>query len=89
MAAQTQSLQAMAQTMVNIHQHITEQASFPRNHNTVTSDNHPVLSALLPPAFDKEKLLAMQAQVLQGRMQSNTSSPYNMEMTRQKLPPDQ
>jgi hypothetical protein len=52
----------MVQTMVNIHQHITEQASFPRNHNTVTVTgyNHPILSAPLPPAFDKEKLLTMQ-----------------------------
>jgi hypothetical protein len=57
-----------------------------RNHNTVTSDRHPILYAPSPPAFDKEKLLAMQAQVLQGRMQSNTSSPYNMEMTKADVP---
>lgn len=36
---QTQTLQAMAQTMVNIHQYITEQALLPRNHNPITNDN--------------------------------------------------
>jgi N-acetyl-anhydromuramyl-L-alanine amidase AmpD len=63
--AQTQVLQAMAQTMVKIHQSITEQASLPKDHNTVTNDNHQNMS---PPPFDKEELSAMQTQVLQGRM---------------------
>jgi N-acetyl-anhydromuramyl-L-alanine amidase AmpD len=55
--AQTQVLQAMAQTMVTIHQSITEQASLPKDHNTVTNDNH---QNMTPPPFDKEKLSAMQ-----------------------------
>jgi hypothetical protein len=52
-AAQTQVLQAMAQTMVKIHQSITEQAPLPKAHNTVTNDNH---QNMTPPPFDKEKL---------------------------------
>jgi hypothetical protein len=67
-AAQTQVLQVMAQTMVKIHQSITEQASPPEDHNTVTNDNHQNMS---PPPFDKEKLSAMQTQVSQRRMQSS------------------
>jgi N-acetyl-anhydromuramyl-L-alanine amidase AmpD len=55
-AAQTQVLQAMAQTMVKIHQSITEQASLLKAHNNVTSDNHQNMT----PPFDKEKLSAMQ-----------------------------
>jgi N-acetyl-anhydromuramyl-L-alanine amidase AmpD len=55
-AAQTQVLQVMAQTMVKIHQSITEQASVPKDHNTVTNDNH---QNVAPPPFDKEKLSAM------------------------------
>jgi hypothetical protein len=43
----------MAQTMVKIHQSITEQASLPKDHNTVTNDNH---QKMTPPPFDKEKL---------------------------------
>jgi hypothetical protein len=69
-ATQTQVLQAKAQTMVKIHQSITEQASLPKDHNTVTNDNH---QNMTPPPFDKEKLPAMQAQVLQGRMQPSTT----------------
>ena len=59
--AQTQGLQAMVPIMVKTQQHVTEQASFPRSHNPVSSDNQ-VPTGL--PAFDKEKLLAMQAHVL-------------------------
>ena len=70
----------MVPIRVNIQQHVTEQASFPRNDNSVSSDNHPIPTDL--PAFDKEKLLAMQARVLQGRLQSKTPSSDNMEMTR-------
>jgi N-acetyl-anhydromuramyl-L-alanine amidase AmpD len=55
-AAQTQVLQAMAQTMVKIHQSNTGQASLPKDHNTVTNDNH---QNMTPPSFDKEKLSAM------------------------------
>jgi hypothetical protein len=55
-AAQTQ---AMAQTMVKIHQSITEQALLTKDHNTVTKDNH---KNMTPPPFDKEKLSAMQTQ---------------------------
>jgi len=82
--AQTQGVQAMVPIRVNIQQHVTEQASFSRNDNSVSSDNHPIPTDL--PAFDKEKLLAMQDQVLQERLQSNTSSPYNMEMTKAEFP---
>jgi N-acetyl-anhydromuramyl-L-alanine amidase AmpD len=64
-AAQTQVLQAMAQTMVKIHKSITEQAPLPKAHNTITNDNH---QNMTPPPLDKEKLSAMQTQVLQGRM---------------------
>ena len=67
--AQTQGVQAMVPTRVNIQQHVIEQASFPRSHNPVSSDNQ-VPTGL--PAFDKEKLLAMQARVLQERLQSKT-----------------
>ena len=56
--AKTQELQAIAPIMVNTQQHVTEQASFPRRHNPVSSDNQ-VPTGL--PAFDKEKLLAMQS----------------------------
>jgi hypothetical protein len=61
-ATQTQVLQAMAQTMVKIHQSITEQASLPKDHNTATDDNQ---RNMIPPPFDKEKLSARQTQVLQ------------------------
>ena len=84
MAAQTHTLQAMAQTKANIHQHITEQPSFLMNNNSISSDNHPIPTDL--PPFDKEKLLAMQARVLQGKLQSKTSTSDNMEMTRAEVP---
>ena len=54
----------MAPIMTNIQQYIPEQDLFPKNSNTTIGDNHSVSSALLPSPFDKEKLLAMQAQVL-------------------------
>jgi hypothetical protein len=57
-AAQTQ---AMAQTMVKIHQSVIEQASLLKDNNPVTNDNH---QNMTPPPFDKEKLSAMQTQVL-------------------------
>jgi hypothetical protein len=56
--------------MVKIHQSITEQASLPKDHNTVTNDNYQTVT---PPPFDKEKLSAMQTQVSQRRMQSSTT----------------
>jgi hypothetical protein len=55
-AAQTQ---AMAQTMVKIHQPIIEQASLPKDNNPITNGNH---QNMTPPPFDKEKLPAMQTQ---------------------------
>jgi N-acetyl-anhydromuramyl-L-alanine amidase AmpD len=58
-AAQTQVLQAMAQTMVKIHQSITEQAPLTKDHNTITNDNH---QNMTPPPFEKKKLSAMQTQ---------------------------
>jgi hypothetical protein len=38
MATQTQTLQAMTQTMVNIHQYIIEKASNPKNSNLVLGE---------------------------------------------------
>ena len=76
----------MAPIMVNTQQHVTEQASLSQGCNTTTNDIHSVSPALLPPPFDKEKLLAMQAQVLQGRMQSNTMSPHSMKLTKSEIP---
>jgi hypothetical protein len=81
-AAQTQVLQAMAQAMVKIHQSITEQAPLPKAHNTVTNDNH---QNMTPPPFDKEKLPAMQTQVLQGRMQPSTTY-FRNEMAKGRIP---
>ena len=73
----------MVPNRVNIQQHVTEQASFPRSHNPVSSDNQ--VPTGLPP-FDKEKLLAMQARVLQGRLQSKTPTSGDMEMTKAEFP---
>ena len=81
--AQTSGVQAMVPIRVNNQQHVTEQASSRRSHNPVSSDNQ-VPTGL--PAFDKEKLLAMQAQVLQGRMQSNAVSPHSMKLTKPEIP---
>ena len=84
--AQTQRLQAMAPIVVSTQQYVTEQASFPRNHHSVTGDNYSDSSLSLPPPFDKEKLLAMQAQVLQGKMQSNTVPNHSMKLTKAEIP---
>jgi hypothetical protein len=81
-AAQTQALQAMAQTMVKIHESITEQVSLPEDHNTVTNDNH---QNMTPPPFDKEKLSSMQTQILQGRMQPSTTY-FRNEMAKDRVP---
>jgi hypothetical protein len=69
-------------TMVKIHQSITEQASLPKDHNTVTDDNH---QNMTHPPFDKEKLSAMQTQVLQGRMQPSTTF-FSSEMAKDRVP---
>ena len=82
----SRKLQAMAPIGVSTQQYVTEQASFPRNHHSVTGDNYSDSSLSLPQPFDKEKLLAMQAQVLQGRMQSNTISPLSVELTKAEIP---
>jgi len=74
-SAQIQGAQVMVSIRVNIQQHVTKQASFPRSHNPVSSDNQ--VPTGLPP-FDKEKLLAMQAHVLQGRLQSKTLTSGDM-----------
>ena len=52
----------MAPIMVNTQHHVTEQASLSQGRNTTTDDIHSVSPALLPPSFDKEKLLTMQAE---------------------------
>jgi hypothetical protein len=62
MATQIQTLQAMTQTMVNIHQYIIEQASNPKNPNLALGDNLQIPS--VPLSLDKENLSVMQAQVL-------------------------
>jgi hypothetical protein len=80
MTTQTQTLQAMTQAMVNIHQYIIEKASNPKNLNLVLGDNRQILS--VPPSLDKEKLSIMQAQVLQGWKQTSTLSPHNTEITK-------
>jgi len=82
--AQTQGLQGMVPTMVDTQEHVTEQALFPENRNHITSDNHQI-STTLPP-MDEEKLITMQAQVLQRRMQSNTVSPHRMVLTKAEIP---
>jgi hypothetical protein len=51
MATQTQTLQAMTQTMVNIHQYIIEQASSPKNPNLVIGENRQIPS--VPLSLDK------------------------------------
>jgi hypothetical protein len=81
-AAQTQVHQAMARTMFKIHQSITEQASLPKAHDTITNDYHQNMS---PPPFDKEKLSAMQTQVLQRRMQPSTTY-FRNEMAKDRIP---
>ena len=82
--AQTQGLQGMIPTMVDTQEHVTEQALVPENPNHITSDNHQI-STTLPP-MDEEKLITMQAQVLQRRMQSNTVSPHRMVLTKAEIP---
>jgi hypothetical protein len=52
MATQIQTLQAMTQTMGNIHQYIIEQASNPKNPNLALGDNRQISSVPLP--LDKE-----------------------------------
>jgi hypothetical protein len=84
MATQSQTLQAMTQTMVNIHQYIIKQASNPKYPNLVLGDNRQNPS--VPPSLDKEKLLVMLAQVLHGQKQTNTSSPHNTEITKAGVP---
>jgi hypothetical protein len=84
MATQTQTLQAMTQIMVNIHQYIIEQASNPKNSNLVLGDNRQ--NPFVPPSLDKEKLLVMQAQVLQGQKQTNTSPSHNTKITKAGVP---
>ena len=73
----------MVSIRVNIQQHVTKQASFPRSHN-LDNCNNQVPTGL--PAFDKEELLAMQARVLQGRLQSKTPTSGDMEMTKAEFP---
>jgi hypothetical protein len=84
MATQTHTQQAMTQTMVNIHQYIIEQASNPKNSNLVLADN--CQNSSVPLSLDKEKLSVMQAQVLQGQKEINTSSPHNTEITKAGVP---
>ena len=82
-SAQIQGAQAMVSIRVNIQQHVTKQASFSRSHNPDNCNNQ-VPTGL--PAFDKEELLAMQARVLQGRLQSKTPTLGDMEMTKAEFP---
>ena len=72
----------MVPIRVNIQQHVTKQASFPRSNNPDNCNNQVPIGL---PAFDKEELLAMQACVLQGRLQSKTPTPGNMEMTKAEV----
>jgi hypothetical protein len=52
MATQIQTLQAITQTMGNIHQYIIEQASNPKNPNLALGDNRQISS--VPLSLDKE-----------------------------------
>jgi hypothetical protein len=81
-AAQTQVREAMVQTLVKIHQSITEQASLPKDHHTATNDNH---QNMTPSPFEKEKISAMQTQVLQGRMQPSPTY-FRNEMAKDRIP---
>jgi hypothetical protein len=74
-ATQTQVLQAIAQT-------ISPLKSKLHSLNTVTNDNH---QNMTPPPFDKEKLSAMQTQVLQGRMQPSPTY-FRNEMAKDRIP---
>ena len=78
--AQTQKLQAVTPIMVDTRQHITEQASFSRDHNHNNTDNHQIPTSL--PPFDKEKLLAMQARIIQERIRPNTVTPHSVKLTK-------
>jgi len=78
--AQTQKLQAVTPILVDTRQHITEQASFSGDHNHNNSDNHQIPTS--PPPFDEKKLLAMQAQVIQGMMQPSTVTPQSVKLTK-------
>jgi len=78
--AQTQKLQAVTPIMVDTRQHITDQASFSRDHNHNNSDNHQIPTSL--PPFDKDKLLAMQAKIMQGKMQPNTVTSHSTKLTK-------
>jgi hypothetical protein len=64
------------------HQSITGQAPLPKDHNSVTNDNH---QNMTPPPFDKEKLSAMQTQVLQRRMQPSTTY-FRNKMAKDRVP---
>ena len=74
----------MVPIMIKTQPHVAEQASCPQNDNPVSSENHQISTT--PPPFDKGKLKSMQAQVLQGRMQSNTVSPHRMVLTKAEIP---
>jgi hypothetical protein len=63
-------------------QSITEKAPLPKAQNTVTNDNY---QNMTPPPFDKEKLSAMQTQVLQGRMQPSPTY-FRNEMANDRVP---
>ena len=82
-SAQIQGAQVMVSIRVNIQQHVTKQASFPRSNNPDNCNNQVPIGL---PAFDKEELLSMQARVLQGRLQSKSPTPDNMEMTKAEFP---
>jgi hypothetical protein len=84
MATQTQTLQAMTQTMVNVHQYIIEQASNLKNSNLVLGET--VRFQLFHRHWIKKNLSVMQAQVLQGQKEINTSSPHNTEITKAGVP---
>jgi len=82
-SAQIQGAQAMVSIRVNIQQHVTKQASFPRSHNPDNYNNQ-VPTGL--PTFDKEELLAMQAR--EGRLQSKNQPQVTWRWPRQKSSPD-
>jgi hypothetical protein len=73
MATQIQTLQAVTQTMGNIHQYIIEQATNPKNSNLVLGET--IGFQLFHRHRIKKIYQPCKLNVLQGRKQTSTSPP--------------
>jgi hypothetical protein len=73
MATQIQTLQAVTQTMGNIHQYIIEQATNPKNSNLVLGET--IEFQLFHRHRIKKIYQPCKLNVLQGRKQTSTSPP--------------